>query len=68
MKACRCRAYKFPHRKDGGRCTAETRGEQDEHALDFWLTMPHPRRNIDHVLDDPRRGQAKDINRSNRNG
>lgn len=55
---CRCAAYKFPHRKDGGRCVADTRDDQGE-------GIRH-RRNIDHILDDPRRGQAESINRRNR--
>lgn len=45
---CRCAAYKFPHRKFSGDCDPQD---------------PPPRRNIDHILDDPRRGQAEWINR-----
>lgn len=52
---CRCKAYPFPHRIEGGKCNAVT---QDS----YWPERPR-RRNIDHILDDPRRGQAEWIKR-----
>jgi len=57
---CNCGAYKCKHRKESGRCTVETRG--DANPADSWLSGR--RVPIDHILDDPRRGQAADINRS----
>lgn len=54
MKTCKCKAYPFPHRMNGGKCDAGT-------LDDYQPTRIH-RRPIDERLDDPRRGQAKDLN------
>jgi hypothetical protein len=45
---CRCCAYTFPHRESGGQCQYEDGQDLSEHD-DY---------NIDHYMDDPRRGQA----------
>ena len=60
-KPCRCEAYRFPHREYGGLCAGDPdRG--DEESADRWLTYAMKRgyRNMDELLDDPRRGQAKE--------
>lgn len=53
---CRCAAYPFPHRKDGGKCWEETQQEYQHRE---------GKSPIDEVLDDPRRGQAREINAEN---
>ena len=37
MTPCRCPAYPFPHRKNGGDCCPESREVRDEGAADRWL-------------------------------
>lgn len=70
-RLCYCDAYlrkdgaPFPHRKGGGRCEARDPEAGNEEAADRWLLglMDRGSRNIDHVLDDPRHGQAEALNR-----
>ena len=64
-KVCRCEAYAFPHRMYGGKCEAFDPEAGDEEAADRWLggLMRRGYRNIDELLDDPRRGQAAALNR-----
>ena len=64
-RVCRCDAYHFPHRMYGGRCEAYDPEAGDEETADRWLMglMERGHRNIDHELDDPRHGQAAEINR-----
>lgn len=50
---CRCRAYPFPHRVLSGKC-----GEQEEPAYVRGFLARD-----DHSADDPRHGQAAEINR-----
>ena len=63
-RLCRCDAYRFPHREGGGKCEGDPERGDDE-AADRWLLrlMERGYRNIDELLDDPRRGQAAAINR-----
>jgi hypothetical protein len=49
---CRCLAYPFPHRKDSKECLT-LRLDQEDRA-----------RQWDAMLDDPRYGQAAQLNRS----
>ena len=59
---CRCDAYPFPHRLLGGKCCGE---RDDEEAADRWLSnmlRRGGRLNEDERLDDPRHGQAKELN------
>lgn len=58
-KTCECDAYDFPHRPGSGRCDGES--QYRHHA-----NPSKPRRVVDEMLDDPRHGQAKDINSKNR--
>ena len=64
-KLCYCGMYKFPHRKGGGKCEGHDPEAGDEEAADRWLMglMRRGYRNIDHELDDPRHGQAAELNR-----
>lgn len=48
---CQCDAYAFPHRALSGQCQVEQR------------QVVVSVRNLDHILDDPRRGQAAWINK-----
>lgn len=66
---CWCGAYAFPHRYLGGQCEGGEEG-QAVHPH-FAGELPpafedyEPRDDIDHRLDDPRRGEAAFINRDN---
>lgn len=51
QKTCHCAAYAFPHQHDVRRCMVDSYREDD--LLDL---------SLDHKLDDPRRGQAQEIN------
>lgn len=53
QKTCHCAAYAFPHRHDVRRCIVEQDDEGDDYAAD-------------HRADDPRKGQAAEINRMKR--
>lgn len=52
MNPCKCKAYPFPHRYDKRRCD-EWLPDEADFGDDY---------TADHKADDPRRGQAKDLN------
>lgn len=47
---CKCSAYRFPHRKGSGVCESNVHGQTN---------------GIFDMPDDPRRGEAREINREN---
>lgn len=67
-RTCWCGAYAFPHRFGGGQCE----GGEDGRCVDPRHAGELPEdfsgeagEDIDHRLDDPRRGEAAFINRDN---